>query len=898
MSTLRQTCRGHSPPSAPCYGARGWEAFLAKLVCSPHNSFPSIPSVELLERDAVLDRLEVLLTAAGQGLGRVVVVRGEAGMGKTSVVKAFCDNHQEDTHILWGGCDDLLTPRPLGPVWDMTFEQPQLEGPLIEENRPRVFNAVNELLRRSIRPTVMVIEDVHWADESTMDLIRYLGRRIDQTHGLLIVTYREDAVAVDHPMRLVLGDIPHRALEVIPLDPLTEATVTSLAGDEWNPGDLWSLTDGNPFFVTELVATGPMTLPVSIRDTVRARLLRLSDEGRGLVELTSVVPGQVDLAAIEEVLGDSTDAIEECEKVGMLQVHENSLAFRHELARRAIEADLSEIRRRELNLAMLRVCETRADDVAVCAHHAREAGDKDAILRLLPEAARRAAVLESHREALTHLQALRPFLEGMDLAQLADHYVLWAREEYLGGGFEAETLVDEAVDLRRRLGDPALLGRALLLASEIYWWNHQWQLAVDLAEEAVAVLDPVGDEDLAMAYSMLSRWALVASDLDRTVHFADQALAQLEPGLSPARAHALINRGTMMAGADYPHGLDDLEEGYQIAEQLGLTAEQLRAAHNRGYVTLAVRDIREARRWQQRARDLLGAVEMPGLDPMGLEVGVWIDLLSGDWDEVEKTTRMMMRRAASGVYDLSLGSFLASVLTRRGQPEARAVAIEMWRQSRRSGEPQYLALAGPVIAELIWLGDSGDGLPIDEVAGSYARYVNRHTMRLFGELAYWLSAIGEIDQVPETALEPFVLLDRGEWRKAAAFWEERGIPYERAVCLSYGDAEAKLDALNILDRLGAMPLAARIRRELQAEGVEGVPRGPRQATRESPLGLTLRESEVLQLVGEGLTNAEIADRLFISKRTVGHHVSAILSKLDAENRDDAVVIGRQAHAIT
>jgi DNA-binding CsgD family transcriptional regulator/tetratricopeptide (TPR) repeat protein len=779
----------------------------------------------------------------------------------------------------------------------MTFDEPLLEEHLVAEGgRPQVFNAVYELLRRSLRPTVMVVEDVHWADESTLDLIRFLGRRVDQTNSLLILTYREDAVNVDHPVRVVLVDLAPDAVEVMSLDPLTKSTVSQMAGDGWDADELWRLTGGNPFFVTQLVSTGPTSVPVSIRDAVTARVLRLSDAGRGLVELVSVAPGRLGLTVVEEILGDPWEAIEECERVGILEVHENTLAFRHELARSVIEAELSTVRRRDLNRDVLRVSESRGGDIAVCAHHARETGDADAILRLVPEAARRAAELESHREALSHLRALEPFLSELEVPQLADHYELWAREEYLGGGPDAETLIDKAVELRRQLGERASLGRTLLVASETYWLSGKWQSAVDTAEEAIAALEPVGGEELAMAYSTRSRWSMVASDFDGTVRFADRALAEIEPGPSPARAHALINRGTFVACTNYPHGLDDLEEGYQVAEQLGLTAEQVRAAHNFGYAALLVRDLREARRWQQTARGLLEAVDTPGLDYFQAEIGAWINLLEGDWEEAQETSRIAMARAHSD-FGLSFGSFLARILARRGRPEANNIALEAWRGSTRSRQPQYLALAGPAIAELVWLGDSGDGLPTREVTSLYNRHVNPHTMGLLGELAFWLSAIGEIEQVPETALEPFVLLDRGEWRKAAAFWDQRGIPYEKAVCLSFGDTEAKLEALTILDRLEAKPLATRVRRELQSEGVVSVPRGPSRATRESPLGLTQRETEVLELVADRLTNAEIADRLFISARTVDHHVAAILSKLDAETRVDAVVVARRAGVI-
>ena len=851
--------------------------------------------VELLERDSVLERLGSLLADAREGSGRVVVVRGEAGIGKTSVVKVFCDESQKDAHILWGGCDDLLTPQPLGPIWDMTFEEPNLEELLLEDSRGQVFRAVYELLTRSLRPTVIVIEDVHWADESTIDLIRYVGRRIDQTHGLLILTYRDDVVIDSHPIQIAIGDLPQSGVEQIRLEPLTETTVSQLAGEFWDPSELWRITDGNPLFVTELLAAGRLGVPVSIRDAVMSRVLRLSALGRELVESASVVPGRVELSVVREILADAGRAIEECERAGILEVHGGNLAFRHELIRRAVEAALPEIRRRELNMTVLQVFEARGGDDALCAHFAREAGNADAILRFLPRAARRSAELEGHREALLQLRALEPFLDQMDVEQLAEHYDLWAHEEYLGNGPDAVALADKAIGLRRELGDRTSLGETLLLASEINWFRGNRASALELAREAVSAVESIGGEELAMAYSTLSRWAMVNSDLDQTLHYAEEALALLEDGPSPARAHTLINRGTMIAGMEYPKGLDDLEEGYRMATELGLREDQTRAAHNIGTTALFALDLRHARRWLEKSFQLADEAEMPGSNDGVLSRLSLIDAMLGKWDSAEATARSVLEDPAAGIHKVIAASAIARILSRRGRPEAKDLAEDAWKQARTSGEPQFLGPAGSVLVELNWLGTSLDRELIDEIVDFYNRRMGLPApIRILSELAFWLSAIGEIEKVPKTALEPFVLLDRGRWREAAAFWEQREIPYERALCLSFGDIEAQLEALTILDRLGATPLAAKVRGELKSAGVAGVPRAPRQATRKNLLGLTPRQTEVLELLAEELTNAEIADRLFISTRTVDHHVAAILNKLGANNRGDAVTKAREA----
>ena len=260
--------------------------------------------MELLERDEILGRLDELLAQARLGNGRAVLVRGEAGIGKTAAVRAFADAHFADAHVLWGGCDDLLTARPLGPIWDIALDEPTVGEALRGQDRYEVFGLVLELMERSLRPTVVVIEDIHWADEAPLDLIKYLGRRLDRTHGLLVLTYRDGQVPGDLPLRAALGDIAASVLERIALEPLSPSAVSEMAGGRGgSSAELWEVSAGNPFFLTELLASDPGSVPISVRDAVMARVARLSPEARSLVDLVSVVPSRAELDLVEKVLG-------------------------------------------------------------------------------------------------------------------------------------------------------------------------------------------------------------------------------------------------------------------------------------------------------------------------------------------------------------------------------------------------------------------------------------------------------------------------------------------------------------------------------------------------------------------------------------------------------------------
>ena len=270
--------------------------------------------MEVVEREAVLAELAELWAEAGKEGGRLALVSGEAGVGKTAVVRRFSETNGSAARVLEGACDPLATPRPLGPLSDIAaVVGGELARLLDEESGPAaVFDAFLRVLAGSPQPTLVVLEDVHWADEATLDLLSFVGRRLSRMHALVVVTFRDDEVAVDHPLRLAIGDLPGApAVRRLPLQPLSEQGVAALArAKHLDPGRLYRLTGGNPLFVTEVLATEGGELSGTVRDAVLARASRLSDPTRSDLDLLAAVGRPID-RALPEQLGIADGHVDE-----------------------------------------------------------------------------------------------------------------------------------------------------------------------------------------------------------------------------------------------------------------------------------------------------------------------------------------------------------------------------------------------------------------------------------------------------------------------------------------------------------------------------------------------------------------------------------------------------------
>ena len=387
--------------------------------------------------------LDAILDERGAGRGHIALVSGEAGIGKTTLVERFLAQagRQSTVRSLWAACEALFTPRPLGPLYDIAQQTPSPLRALLdgEANRAALFAAVLDELAQS--SAILVIEDIHWADEATLDFIKYLARRIHQTATLLILTYRDDELMKDHPLRLVLGDLPARNVTRLALLPLTEGAVATLAQQVHRPaGRLHTITGGNPFFLVEALAYDAPGAPASVSDAVLARIARRSPAARRLLEVVAVVPNRIERWLIEALDAGDEAALDECLAAQMLRLDGQTIAFRHELARQAVESTLSPVRRQTLNAAILRALLERGAEqtsLARMAHHATAAEDAALVLRFVPEAARQAAVQGAHREAMAHYQTALRYADLLDpeqRAKLLDELVLRGVPDRAYGG--------------------------------------------------------------------------------------------------------------------------------------------------------------------------------------------------------------------------------------------------------------------------------------------------------------------------------------------------------------------------------------------------------------------------------------------------------------------------------
>lgn len=861
----------------------------------------------LLEREAVLAELAGLGRRTAGGSGRMVLLSGEAGVGKTAVIGRFLEHSGQQVRVLQGWCDPLSAPRPLGPLIDMAAQLPAAEATglaaVINRGEPEaIYTWLLRLLGEGQR-WLWVIEDAHWADGATLDVLRFVARRIESLPLLLVVSYRDDELGERHPLTVALGDMAScGALTRVRLEPLSRQAVAVLAaGSGVNADQLHRLTGGNPFFVTEVLAAGgdglrENAMPRSVSEAVRGRLGRLSALARETVHAAAVCGPRASLSLVQAVCPAAVKGLDECLGAGVLVDDGGVVGFRHELARRATLDQIPDHRRRQLHagaLAVMAEPPVDPDILAALTFHASQAGDRDAILGYGPAAAERAAALGANREAANLYASV---LQHADTTSSDQKVVLLEKHalaSYLSGFADAAAASwREAITLRHEMGDRREEGDDLRWLSQMLWPLGRVTEAIEAARASLRLLEGLGPSR-ELAWALVNAAQLAADTYDPAcAGYAARAISLGRELGEPAVVIRARCHAAMVSVWHSDSGWDDFEAAWRDAMATQRLAEH--AGLFGAIICWAValhHHLDRAQRYIAETTTFCADHDLGMFQPLAIAADGLVALHRGEWGRAGALAEDVLTRPGLGPLHRILPLItVALIAARRGQRSVGALLDE----ALGCSEPNDFFRLGPVWAaraEVAWLAGDDDTARAEAHNGLASAAAVMADPWLVGHLRRWAHLTGgapEMAAVVDT-VTPFRLEVSGDWQAAAAEWMRLGCPYDAAMAQLGGDIDAVQAALSTLRGLGARAAARRAQQRL-AELRGRTPGGRRADTLADPHRLTRRQRDVLVLLVAGHSDADIAARLCISPRTVAHHVEAILSKLAVNNRTQAAAV--------
>lgn len=871
----------------------------------------------IIERDIPLGQLAQLIEQAEQGHGSIALIRGEAGIGKTSLLQTFRQSLSPNIKTLWGGCDPLSTPRILGPLQDMYAGLTSEVQNLLDSSpsHARLFSALFNSLEQARHPVIMVFEDAHWADNATVDFLKYLGRRIAFLKVVLIISYRPGEIVQGHTLNELLGDLPQSHTHRIDLRPISPEGVHILAKELGQQGaDLHLITGGNPFFVTELLAgsgDSEQGIPASVQDAVSSRLNRLSSEQCAFLEFISIIPYAIDHGTLMAVFNENADRLAQaCVKNNLLVLEENgTYRFRHELARLSTLARVSDPVQKDFHTQLLEIhlSQTSLANLEPIVFHASGAARAADVLKYAPQIAKRASLAGAHREAASHLKTALGFVEQASKELAAELYENWAYEE---GLVEInETVIatrHKAVSLWKEMGRPDKIGENLRWLSRLHWYRGEAELANDFADKAIEVFESIPPSaERAMAYSLKSQLHMLNDRMDQAIEWGNKAIAlEKEFPNIEVKIHALNNIGTAQIFRDKPDGRENLELSLKLAIEHEFHEHAARVYTNlSGYAV-------EFRKFEWADKLLEEGIAFD----TNHDLDTWTHYLTGylaelrmeqgRLEDAERITQKIIEMPRlTLLMKLPARRVLSRTALRLGRKNAEQLLNQALENALSTNELQYIVPMRFGLIEWGWLHDA------TETALRHIKllkmYDQSHMSPWFvGEALIWSHRYGQKDteEIPDTIPAPYRLELEGQNEKAAEAWIDIGAPYSAALSLMTAPevtSKGLQRALELLEQIYAQGGIRRLRKIAAKHNIaHHLParhRGQYKAARQHPNGLTKREQEVYKLLAEGMSNREIAAKLSRSQRTIEHHVASVLKKLGVSNR---LKILRAANEIT
>jgi DNA-binding CsgD family transcriptional regulator len=851
--------------------------------------------MELIERGDFLLMMQKAFDEVITGDGHCILISGEAGIGKTSLVRAFSKKNKDDCQIYLGACDALFTPRPLAPIYDIALQI--RNDKWHAEDRSNLFVKIFHELENQKKATLIIVEDIHWADEATFDFLKFFIRRITRLHCLLLVTYRENEIHSTHPLRTVLGQLPPDFFTRLQLTPLSRGAVETMAAEKGYKGkDVYGISGGNPFYVNEILASYSTGIPDNIKDSILSVYNRQNEKTKQVWQILSVIPTGLEAKYLEKLEPYYSEAIDNSLDTKILIMNGDLISFKHELYRRTIETSLSPITRRNINKRMLDILvesDEQSKEIERIIHHAKNANENEIVVHYAPLAAKQAAVVGAHIEAARLFHTAIEYYQGKDKDLLIQFYEGYAYECYLTNQTkEAIIYSSKSLEIWKERNNTEKISSWQRLLSGI-WWNDNLKKAENFAMQAIEVLnDQPASKAKAMAYSNMSQLKMFADAPDESIYWGEKAITlAMELNDNAILSYALGNVGSVQIRiTEYRQkGFELLQQSLEIALQNSYHEHAARAYAKLGYNGIIIKDNELANKSIEMG---IPYCEENNLDLWRLYllgVKASLKLETGSWNEAFAIADNLIKNEGTPkMIKIFALTVLARIKMRRGDKEGLlSVLTEAKEMAFEAMELQRIIRALTAFLEYEWI--TGQCFIEKETMESTVKMIQQMgNMYDNSEFAFWLSKARK-EKLPLKEL--YAGYDMGSPTKAriaAALWKKSGFPYYEALALFEGNEDNKKEAIGIIQKLGADAIYEKMKFEMRALGIKNIPRGVRKSTKSNPANLTDRELEIIQLLQDGLQNKEIAAKLFISAKTVGHHISSIFFKLDVNSRRKAV----------
>ncbi|NIJ55515.1 helix-turn-helix transcriptional regulator [Dyadobacter arcticus] len=853
--------------------------------------------MELIERSGFLTRLNTQFEQTIDGEGHCILLSGEAGIGKSSLVKAFCNERKKDCRVFKGTCDAMFTPRPLAPIHDVIWQigSETLTRSSNTGNRGELFADFIYEIKNLREPSIIIFEDIHWADEATLDFIKFLARRITHLGCLFILTYRDDEIHSRHPLRALLGQLPNDSFTRLELTPLSRQAVAKMATDKGYSGeDVFFISGGNPFYVNEILASYSIGIPENIIDSILSVCHRQSEATREVWELLSVAPTGLEVRYLEKLMPDYTAIIEKSLDSKILLLKENKLFFKHELYRRTIESSVSHFARVSLNNKILNLLlENSEQEMERIIHHAEWANEHELMLQYIPLAARHAASMGAHLEAAKLFYTAITHYKGHDTAKLIYYYESYAYECYLTNQIkEAIKYEEKLLVLFQQQEDTEKTGDCMRFLSRLWWFEGNRNEAEKYGCEAVEVMEGQPDSRVkAQVLSNISQLKMLSHQPYECMVWGQLAIAMAKKlGDMETLSHALNNIGTVqMEMPDLKQaGIDVLKESLQIALTGSFHEHAARAYTNMGASSIRLKDFGFAKKILDEGIYYSEKRELDSWTNYMLSLRARMELETGAWDEAYTTAeKLLANEEQPSVISIGPMIIIGIIKMRRSEAGALPILLQAKTKAFETMELQRIIPAMVALLEYEWL--TGDHvLNTNELECTIEMTEEMGSVYDNNEFYLWLRKVKRQEVSVNAIYERYLVHNHSPASPETKFWNAAGCPYEEALVLFEGDERDKSNAIKIIQELGATATYQKLKSVMRASGIRRIPRGIRKTTSSNAANLTLRELDVLQLLKEGMQNKEIASKLFISAKTVNHHMSALLLKLNVNSRVKAV----------